>query len=65
MTRTNKIKMPYNKISEGSNPIWICYRCNLTFHESSAAYLHDMISNHPARKVEYLKKNQGGAKIVS
>jgi hypothetical protein len=32
---------------------WICYRCNLIFHEESMASLHKEISDHSPRMVEY------------
>ena len=47
--------------SDDCHTIWICYRCNLTFHEGSVVSLHDEISKHCARKVEYSQAKQGGA----
>ena len=32
---------------------WICYRCNLIFHEKLLAFLHEDISSHSAVRVEY------------
>jgi len=61
MTAINKQN---NGASKQHNTIWICYRCNLTFHEESIAALHDTITNHPARKIETLQ-TKGGASIAS
>jgi hypothetical protein len=32
---------------------WKRYRCNLSFHKESLAFLHEDISNHSAVRVEY------------
>ncbi|MFZ1075817.1 MAG: hypothetical protein WAN47_00115 [Nitrosotalea sp.] len=36
-----------------STAFWICYRCNLTLHEKSSVSLHNEITNHSARKIEF------------
>ncbi|TLX69501.1 MAG: hypothetical protein E6L05_05660 [Thaumarchaeota archaeon] len=51
MTRTQTV--------DGSNNLstlttfWICYKCNLTFHEESTLSLHEEVTNHSARKIEF------------
>ncbi|MFZ0183204.1 MAG: hypothetical protein WBV92_03125 [Nitrosotalea sp.] len=32
---------------------WICYRCNLTFHDESSVTLHNEITKHSTRKIEF------------
>jgi hypothetical protein len=59
MQLKNKINSRYNA-SNNYNTIWICYRCNLTFHDGAIVSLHDEISQHYARKVESFQTKQGG-----
>ena len=61
MTTINK---QHNGAPKQSNTVWICYRCNLTFHEESIASLHDTITNHCARKIETFH-TKGGASIAN
>jgi len=50
--------------SKNCNTIWICYRCNLTFHKESIVLLHNKISKHSARKIEFSQTKHGGANVV-
>lgn len=59
MIQKNKNNSRYDA-ADDCNTIWICYRCNLTFHDGSIVSLHDKISKHYARKVESFQTKQGG-----
>ena len=61
-TIKNEIKPLRNTTSENYNTIWVCYRCNLTFHEESTVSIHNDITKHSARKIEFLK---GDLKVVA
>lgn len=65
MIQTKNKTNPRYDTSDGGHTIWICYRCNLTFHEGSVVSLHDEISKHCARKVESSQAKQGGANNAS
>ncbi|MDE1873013.1 MAG: hypothetical protein KGH99_06005 [Thaumarchaeota archaeon] len=43
---------------------WICYRCNLTFHEESSLSLHKEVTNHSARKIEFSGERMKKAVIL-
>jgi len=36
--------------------VWKCYRCDLTFQQSSLANMHSHISGHPVRTEEIKHK---------
>jgi len=55
----NKIDSKYDT-SGDCNTIWICYRCNLTFHNGWLVSLHDEISKHYARRIDLFQAKQGG-----
>jgi hypothetical protein len=41
------------KQSYTPSAFWMCYRCNLTFHEESSVSLHNDITKHSARMIEF------------
>jgi hypothetical protein len=61
MSKIENKNSRYNGSPGSCNTIWICYICNLTFHDGSIAHLHDNISKHTARKVESFPTKPGGA----
>lgn len=53
----NKLRSKF----ENRNIIWICYMCNLTFREEPTVSLHNNITKHSARKIEF---SQGRSAIA-
>ncbi|HXX05752.1 MAG TPA: hypothetical protein VEJ68_02910 [Candidatus Bathyarchaeia archaeon] len=35
---------------------WICYRCNITLRDEPSVSLHEEITKHSARKIEFNQK---------
>jgi len=54
---TNNV-LRFNVGSGNQNAVWICYRCNLRFYEESIAGLHNRLSNHSPRKIEFSQRSE-------
>jgi transposase-like protein len=53
MSKQNGEKKRLTPSKVESVSVWKCYRCNLTFHDESTAFLHKEISNHSAVQVDH------------